>query len=84
MAKPNLNKQAKRKRELAKKDKRAAKDQKRAVRKAQGRDTGAVAVSTSPPVSSPKTGVAQPAATSNVKSLAAAAFLRRMNKTPGA
>lgn len=35
MAKSNLNTQAKRKRELAKKDKRAAKDRKRALRKAE-------------------------------------------------
>jgi hypothetical protein len=41
MGKPNLNSQAKRKRELAKKDKRAAKDEKRALRKAEARDARA-------------------------------------------
>ena len=84
MAKSNLNNQAKRKRELAKKDKRAAKDQKRAMRKAEARATRAGVAGESPPASSVKLAVAQPAAATNVKFLAAARFVRRMNKTPGA
>jgi hypothetical protein len=84
MARSNLNNQAKRKRELAKKDKRAAKDQKRAMRKAEARAARAGVVGMSAPASSAAVAVAQSAATSNVKSLAAARFVRRMNKTPGA
>jgi hypothetical protein len=84
MARANLNNQAKRKRELAKKDKRAAKDQKRAERKAEAREARAGVAGKSPPATSPKVAVAQPTAASNVKSLAAARFIRRMNKAPGA
>jgi hypothetical protein len=75
MAKANLNTQAKRKRELAKKDKRAAKDEKRALRKAEARVARAAADGTAPPP-------ATAAMRMNVSSLAAAAFIRRMNKTP--
>jgi hypothetical protein len=77
MAKTNLNTQAKRKRELAKKDKRAAKDEKRAIRKAEARTARSAEGGTAPPAQA-----AQPAAKSNLSSLAAAAFIRRMNKTP--
>jgi hypothetical protein len=76
MAKANLNSQAKRKRELAKKDKRAEKDQKRAQRKAEARTARATPETATPALA------AQPAAQSNLSSLAAAAFIRRMNKTP--
>lgn len=84
MAKSNLNNQTKRKRELAKKDKRALKDEKRAVLKAEARAKRAVVEGTSPSASSVKVAVAQPAAKSNVTSLTAAAFIRKMNKMPGA
>jgi hypothetical protein len=50
MAKANLNTQAKRKRELAKKDKRAAKDAKRAMRKAEARAERAASEGAAPPL----------------------------------
>ena len=68
MAKANMNTRSKRMRELARKDKRAVKDEKRAQKKADARAARGVA-DPPPPVS-------------NVRSLAAAAFIRRMNKTP--
>lgn len=84
MAKSNLNNQTKRKRELAKKDKRELKDQKRAVLKAEARAKRSLLEDTSPSASSVNVAVAQPAAKSNVTSLTAAAFVRKMNKTLGA
>lgn len=75
MPKGNLNNQTKRTRELAKKDKRAAKDAKRAVRKAEARVARGVVDGTPAPV-------ATPVAKASVTSLAAAAFIRRMHKTP--
>jgi len=82
MARGNFNNQTKRKRELAKKDKRAAKDEKRAQKKAAARaargDTNGVVA----PTSAVSTPMANPIAASNVRSLAASAFIRRMNKTP--
>jgi hypothetical protein len=70
MARSNLNTQAKRKRELAKKDKRAAKDEKRAQKKAEAR----VARGT-------VDGAAQPPAQPSAASLSAAAVLRRLQRT---
>ncbi|HEX5048427.1 MAG TPA: hypothetical protein VFX89_15020 [Gammaproteobacteria bacterium] len=79
MSKVNLNTRSKRTRELARKDKRAAKDEKRAQKKADARAARAVADGKAAP-SSPA--AANPVAPSNLRSLAAAAFIRRMNKTP--
>ena len=81
MARANFTNQTKRTRELAKKDKREAKDKKRAQKKADARAARAVGDGTalSPPAGAVST---KPATTSNVRSLAAAAFIRRMNKTP--
>jgi hypothetical protein len=74
MAKSNLNTQAKRKRELAKKDKRAAKDEKRAQKKAAAR-TGRTDDDGAPlPVA--------PVAPPSALAIAAAAFIRKLNKTP--
>ena len=76
MTKANLNSRNKRMRELAKKDKRAAKDEKRARKKADARTAagGIIAPATS------ATTPAKPPARADVRSLAAAAFIRRMNK----
>ena len=77
MAKANLRSQAKRKRELAKQDKLAAKDQKRAGRKADARtargDGGAPAETPAPGAK-----LGQLTGAQSVKSLAAAAFIRRL------
>ncbi len=73
MAKSNLNKQTKRRRELAKKDKRAAKDEKRAVRKAEARVARAAELGTTSPA-------AAPAVNASVTSLAAASFIRGLTK----
>ena len=75
MPKSNLNNQTRRQRDLAKKDKRAAKDEKRALRKAEARVARAAADGTAPPA-------VTPAVKASVSSLAAAAFIRRMHKTP--
>jgi hypothetical protein len=74
MAKANMNTRSKRMRELARKDKRAVKDEKRAQKKADARTARAGVDGTPAPAP------AAPAA-SNMRSLAAAAFIRRMNKT---
>jgi hypothetical protein len=73
MPKSNLNKQAKRKRELARQDKRAAKDEKRAQRKADARATqgGGEAGAKTPVVPTPTAGAPNASA--------AAAFVRRLN-----
>ena len=70
MAKSNLNKQTKRRRELAKKDKRAAKDEKRAVRKAEARVARAAPDGTAAPAATPEL-------KASVSSLAAAAWIRK-------
>jgi len=75
MVTSNFNSQTKRVRELAKKDKRAHKKaETRATRAASGSATAA-----SRPARAP---VATATPASNVRSLAASAFIRRMNKTP--
>ena len=74
MAKANLNSVTKRTRDLAKKDKRAAKDEKRSVRKAEARVARATKDGTPLPAAAP--------AKASVSSLMAAAFIRRMHKTP--
>jgi hypothetical protein len=74
VARSNFNNPTKRLRELAKMDKRAAKDEKRAKNKTAARAARGAANETAPAAPAPK-----PA---NVRSLAAAAFIRRMNKTP--
>jgi hypothetical protein len=79
MSKANLNTRSKRTRELARKDKRAAKDEKRAQKKADARAARAAVDGTPPP---PRSAAPNVAAVTNVRSLAAAAFIRRMNKTP--
>jgi hypothetical protein len=81
MAKSNLNTQAKRKRELARKDKRAAKDEKRAARKAEARVARSADEGAAPSAVPVKPIAPQPAAKPSM-SLHAAAFIRRMNKTP--
>ena len=87
----NFNNQAKRKRELAKQDKRAAKDRARAQRKAAARGVSApAAVSHAAPiVSKPSISKAaaewmkplskKPAVNTRPMTVAAAAFIRRMN-----
>jgi hypothetical protein len=82
MARANLNNQKKRSRELAKKDDRAAKDQTRARKKSDSRVARASAVGKPAPASLGRAPAANPAAASNSRALAAAAFVRRMNKTP--
>lgn len=85
MPKSNQNKQAKRKRELAKKDKRDAKDQKRAVLKEEARTERGDAPVTATPVpqtaqqrwSAPKP-VVKPGAKSKLSTIAAATFIRSM------
>jgi hypothetical protein len=83
----NFNNQAKRKRELAKQDKRAAKDQNRAQRKAAARGVSApAAVSYAAPIVS-KPSISKAAAEwmkpvskkPAVRTVAAAAFIRRLN-----
>jgi hypothetical protein len=83
MARSNLNSQAKRKRELAKKDKRAVKDEKRAQRKQDARVARAVAAGE--PIPAPSQAASRKTSSSplvapklNASSLAAAAFIRRM------
>ena len=76
------NSQTKRSRELAKKDKRAVKDEKRAQKKADARAARASAVGKPAPASLARAPAANPAAAPNSRALAAAAFVRRMNKTP--
>jgi len=87
----NFNNQAKRKRELAKQDKRAAKDKTRAQRKAAARGVSApVAVShAAPTVAKPSISRAaaewmkpvskKPTVQTGLRTVAAAAFIRRMN-----
>ena len=86
MAKSNLNTQAKRKRELAKKDKRAAKDEKRALRKAEARAARDAAAGVSPtgptPSAQPQSVAAPQPALTRPSSIAAAAFIRRMKVQP--
>jgi hypothetical protein len=82
MAKANLNNRNKRMRELAKKDKRAAKDEKRAQKKADARVARGATDGTAVPSTFAGAPAANPAAAPDVRSLAAAAFIRRMNKTP--
>jgi hypothetical protein len=82
MARANFNNQKKRVREIAKKDKRAAKDEKRARKKADARVARGSTDSPAAPVSLARAPATNPAAASNPKSLAAAAFIRWMNKTP--
>jgi hypothetical protein len=84
-----MNTHKKRTRELAKQDKRAAKDQKRAQRKAEARGVRAATDSTAPPTPAKPAlpdavakWAAQPPPKTNARSPAAAAFVRRMNKTP--
>jgi len=76
MAKANLNTRSKRMRELARKDKRAVKDEKRAQKKA---DTRAARDGTGGTAGLSTAAAAPPP---SALSLAAAAFIRRMNKTP--
>jgi len=87
----NFNNQAKRKRELAKQEKRAAKDKNRAQRKAAARGVSApVAVTHAAPiVVKPSISKAaaewmkpvskKPAVKTGLKTVAAAAFIRRLN-----
>ena len=78
MAKSNLNKQAKRKRELARLDKRAAKDEKRAQRKADARTAREPADAPAPAKTAGATNIAS-AGAPKAPSVAAAAFVRRLN-----
>jgi hypothetical protein len=82
MARGNFNNQTKRKRELAKKDKRAAKDEKGAQKKAAARVARGGADGAAAPSIAVRTSVTTPVAVSSWRSLAATAFIRRMNKTP--
>jgi hypothetical protein len=79
MVTSNFNSQTKRVRELAKKDKSSAKDDKRVHKKAETRAASGSATAASRPARAP---VATATPASNVRSLAASAFIRRMNKTP--
>ena len=82
MAKSNLNTQAKRKRELARKDKRAAKDEKRAARKAEARTARSAAEGVTPVATPAKPIVLKPEVKASASSFRAAAFIKSMNKTP--
>jgi hypothetical protein len=82
MARGNFNTQTKRRRELAKKDKRTAKDEKRGRKKVEARATRTAPDGTAPAPRTAGTPAVTPASVSSLRSLAAAAFIRRMNKTP--
>jgi hypothetical protein len=82
MVTSNFNSQTKRVRELAKKDKRSAKDDKRAPKKAETHAPRAASGSTTAASKPARAPVATATPASNVRSLAASAFIRRMNKTP--